>query len=274
MNRRTNHMIRMDAKRCFFSWRFVSIVVGIAVICIMGMSENWKVIFSGQVRDIMSSADQLNKMMSFDRFKPLLIVALAAVYSNSFAEDWNSRYFRFIFSRAGLKKYACSKIVITIVGVVTAAICGFLLFGIVMYPWMRIGGMEGVFQTESCSSEYPELLTGSVPIVYFIIQGWNFGLSASCMALAGLWITVKKPNSFIGIGAPFFVFYFVYAISIWLLPSNLEFTAISSFIGVGFYVQSLATKLVYHTVYLFICNLIPAVGFYVSLRKRWKHGDL
>lgn len=267
-------MIRTDAKRCFLSWRFLAIIFAIAMICIMGMSENWGLIFSGNVRDIMSSADQLNKMMTFDRFKPLMIVALAAVYSNSFAEDWNHRYFRFIFSRSGLASYVISKVIVTIIAVIIAATCGFLLFGIVMYPWMRIGGIEGVFETEGCFSEYSEILVGSAPVVYFLIQGWNFGLSASCIALIGLWLTVKKPNSFVGIGGTFFVFYFIYAISVWISPEGFNFLSVSSMIGVGLYVQSLETKLLYHTLYLFVCNLIPAVGFYLSLRKRWKCGNL
>lgn len=264
----------MDIRRCFLSWRFLAIIFAITIICIISMSESWSAIFSGKVRDTMSSADQLNKMMYFDRFKPLLIVVLAAVYSNSFAEDWNHRYFRFIFSRSGLKSYAWSRIIITILGVVIATICGFLLFGIVMYPWMRIGGIEGIFQTEQCFSEFPELLLGPIPAIYFVIQGWNFGLSASCIALTGLWLTVKKPNSFVGIGGTFFVFYFLFAVSIWILPEGLSFMGVSSMIGVGLYVQSLSEKLLYHTIYLLVCNLIPALGFYLSLRKRWKNGNL
>lgn len=274
MNKRIYHIIRTDAKRCFFSWRFLGVICAIAMICIMSMSESWSIIFSGKARDTMSSADQLNKMITFDRFKPLMIVVLAAVYSNSFAEDWNHRYFRFIFSRSGLKAYAISKTIITMVAVVIATTCGFLLFGVVMYPWMRIGGIEGIFQIEYCFSEYPELLVGSVPIVYFLIQGWNFGLSASCIALIGLWLTVKKPNSFVGIGGTFFVFYFIYAISVWILPEGFNFLSVSSMIGVGLYKQSLEVKLFYHTLYLVVCNLIPAVGFYLSLKRRWKHGNL
>ena len=113
MGKKKNSVWKMDAKRCLISWRFLGVVLAIAVICIMSMSENWKDIFSGRVRDTMSSVDQLNKMMFFDRFKPLLIVVLSVVYSNSFTEDWNHRYFRFIYSRSGIKRYACSKIFVT-----------------------------------------------------------------------------------------------------------------------------------------------------------------
>ena len=121
--------LKMDARRCFFSWRFLGVIIAIVIICILSMSESLGQIFSGEFRDTISSADQLNKMLYFDRFKPLLIVALAAVYGSSFAEDWNHRYFRFIFSRSSLKRYAVSKIIITIAGVVLAAIFGFVLFG-------------------------------------------------------------------------------------------------------------------------------------------------
>lgn len=266
--------LKMDARRCFFSWRFLGVIIAIVIICILSMSESWGQIFSGEFQDTISSADQLNKMLYFDRFKPLLIVALAAVYGSSFAEDWNHRYFRFIFSRSSLKRYAVSKIIITIAGVVLAAIFGFVLFGIVLYPWIRIGGIEGVFDATLSFSDFPELLIGPMPALYLVLQGWNFGLSASCMALAGLWMTVKKPNSFLGVGGPFFVFYFVYAVSLWLLPDYLDYMRVSSFVDVGFFKDNLVLKLLYHTGYLAICNLIPAIGFYCSLRKRWKDGNL
>ena len=274
MGKKKNNVWKMDAKRCLISWRFLGVVLAVAVICIMSMSENWKDIFSGRVRDTMSSVDQLNKMMFFDRFKPLLIVVLSMVYSNSFTEDWNHRYFRFIYSRSGIKRYACSKILVTILGVVLASILGFVLFGVIMYPWMRMGAIEGVFQIEACFSEYPELLVSPVPVLYLVIHGWNFGLSASCMAVAGLWLTVKKPNSFIGIGGPFFIFYFVYAISVWIMPHSWNYMNVSSFLGIEWGTQSLEARLLFYTLYLLVCNIIPAIGFYISLRKRWKNGTL
>ena len=79
MGKKRNNVWKMDVKRCLVSWRFLGVVLAVAVICIMSMSENWREIFSGRVRDTMSSVDQLNKMMFFDRFKTLLIVVFSVI---------------------------------------------------------------------------------------------------------------------------------------------------------------------------------------------------
>lgn len=270
-------LLRMDAKRCFLSWRFIGIIVAVCIICLLSMLEVLGVVLTKGRSYGYSSADQLNGMLLFERFKPLLIVALAAVYSCSFVEDWKHRYFRFIHVRSNLRAYAVSKIIITVTGVVLAATLGFLLFGLVLYPWMPMGIIADTPELELSLvsySDYTDILTGPFPALYFILQGWTFGLAASFPALAGLWLTTYQSNAFLGIGGPFFIFYAMIAISYWLLPDYLNYLYIGIFYHLSILPKNIWIELGYHTAYLVVLNVITGFGFYCSLRKRWKNGLL
>lgn len=267
----------MDARRCFLSWKFIGVVVAVCVICLLSIAEVLEAVFTKSIRYDYSSADLLNGTLQFERFRPLLIVALAAVYSCSFAEDWNHRYFRFIHIRSDLKAYAFSKITITIVGVVVATILGFILFGVVLYPWMQMGIQAGTvefMQSQARFSQYLDILASPFPVLYMILQGWTFGLAASCTALAGLWLTVYQPNAFLGIGGPFFVFYALIIVSFWLLPDYLNYNYVGFFWNLSIMPKNIWSDLGYHTVYLAILNAAAAFGFYRALRRRWKNGLL
>lgn len=83
-------------------------------------------------------------------------------------------------------------------------------------------------------------------------------------------MSVKQPSGFVAIGAPFLLFYFLYAISL-ILPGFLSFNTITSNPSVAF-VENPILSFAYNTGILFMLIIAAAIGFYYSLRKRWKNG--
>lgn len=260
-------LLEVDFKRSIYSWKFLFIVIGICAVCLSSMTDSISSIIRFDLpRENFSSVRELMIMLNFDRFKTVIIVLLAGIYSASYCEDWNHRYFRLILCRSGLKIYTLSRIIAIIVSVVLATILGFFLCILVLSPIMEIDMQE---QDVSWYNAYQSLAL-RFPLGFALILGWNFGLCAAFLALFGLWMSVKQPNGFVAIGAPFLLFYFLYAISM-LFPSFLSFNAITSNPSIAFIGNPILSFL-YNTGVLGLLIILTSLGFYCSLRKRWKNG--
>ncbi|MCI6676540.1 MAG: hypothetical protein MSG78_06540 [Clostridiales bacterium] len=260
-------MMEMDMRRSIYSWRFLIIAVSICLVCICSMTEQISSIIKFDLpRESFSSVRELMTLLNFDRFKTVMIVLLAGIYSASYCEDWNHRYFRLILSRSNLKTYALSRVLVTMISVVLATILGFFLYILVISPIMGIALNE---QDVSWYNAYQSLAL-RFPLAFALILGWNFGLCGAFLSIFGLWMSVKQPSGFVAIGAPFLLFYFLYAISL-ILPGFLSFNTITSNPSVAF-VENPILSFAYNTGILFMLIIAAAIGFYYSLRKRWKNG--
>lgn len=268
-NKRLTALLHMDFVRAVCSWRFFALTIGLWLICLASAADIIQLAIEyPENRSMFCSTAEIMKMLGFDRFKTVMVVILAGIYSTSYSDDWNCRYFRCILYRTDLHSYALSKILITIGSVVLSTILGFLLFIISMFPLMELYPSE---QSVSWYGAYQQLAMQQ-PIFFVIIVGWNFGLSAALLAVVGLWISVKQPSGMAAIGGAFLTFYFLYAMSL-IVPYFLAFEMISARPSVLFFDQPILSFL-YNTGFLLLLILFASIGFYRSLKRRWRDGFL
>lgn len=261
------NILHMELKRCIVSPRFGIMVLAVSFVCILGCMDT--VLAAIKYSKVsFSSAYELERLLTFDRYKSVLIALLAAIYAGSYAKDKNSRYLQVILSRVTVKEYVICRIAAAAIGVITATVLGFLLMILLLRPVMSIQSISG----SVVADKFLFLIKGGGAVLYVILLGINFGMAAAVLTVFGLWISVWKTDEFVAVGGSVLVFYFIYSISL-LLPGALSFEIISSRFNVPVFLNAGAT-IMYHIIYLSGWLLFAGAGFYRAVRVRWNNGLL
>jgi hypothetical protein len=266
---RNSGMFAMEMERTLFSKRFVFSVIGLALICILFLSDQVKLsIRWHEQREMFSSIQNIEMLLMFDRCKTLLLIVLVILCCSGFIQDLQHHYIRCILSRVSFRSYARSMTAAVVINCVCAVSMAFLLIALVLLPLMVI-----VVPPEfSIAAEaYQSLAEGPFAPLYLILMGANFGMAASVLVLVGLWISVWIPNLYIAAGSSVLVFYLLYAFS-WWLPYFLDFDRLSSSVQVSILPPWI--ELPYHFLFFSLLILLTGGGFYHSFRKKVLNGQI
>lgn len=269
MKRRKYFVSKMELIRCFAPLRFLWVSVGVAAVCLLSCAD----IIQSAIRypdyQGFSSIYEIEKLLTFDRYKPVLIAILCMLCSREYVKDQSEHYLRMILTRTSLKNYLYSKVLVNMCATVMACITGFFLTVIFLLPVMQ-PFPEGIYLYADFFDEME--LSQFQAFGFLILLGLKFGLAASIMSMVGMWISVYQPQSYVAIGSAVIFFYFFYSISL-VLPQYLSFDVISSrFIQIEF--PSVGTMIAYHFIYLIIFYLLTSAGFIKAVQRRWKNGSL
>lgn len=270
-NGKKTHLLtmRMDWSREMNPNRFLLIAVGVALVCLISCADTLQVAVSHPEYQYFSSAYEMEKLLMFDRYKPVLIAVLSSLYGMSYAQDKSSNYLRMILARESLMDYLISRVLATAIGTVLCCMVGFVIAVLVMFPVMPLS-YSGIEMRARFLSEFCNTRVGALG--YVLLLGCNFGLAAAALSIAGMWVSVYQPQGYIAVGSAVILFYFLYSISM-ILPPIISFDILSSrFTEIAF--PSAVTMIVYHGVYLVVVILLFSVGFIRAVQRRWEDGSL
>ncbi|WP_099468819.1 hypothetical protein [Konateibacter massiliensis] len=249
----------MELMRCFGSghiWVWICLVL---VACCLYPIGSWRDIINNRygVYSVLSVVEQ---MVNFDRFKSLILLAVAFIYSGSFCDDCQNNYYHFIGTRASLKKYAFTKVFVNGIGVFLTVMTGILMFSLILSQFipMYVAG-DGI-----TISGYQG---GIGSLIYIILP---FSLGSVFLTTLGLFFSAFVPDKLIVYTIPFLGNYLFSALTfntgenglffLGLMSSNL-----SEIQEVG--LLNIARK----SIIFLIFTLMLSVGFYIGLKRRIEH---
>lgn len=264
----SDNFLWVDCKRCVFSVRFLLIVAAIAVICLTGCASTFSTAIQNPNSDIYSSLDELELLLTFDKYKCVMTAALAALYAGSFTEDRKNNYLRCVLSRISLQKYVVCRLMVILIGCVVATVAGFGLMSLILSNWMGLR----VVDESIVAMRFLQLASGNFAFLYLILLGVNFGIAAAIAAVIGMWMTVYREERFLAVGGAVLAFYFLYAISI-LLPDILSYEAIGSRFNQSEFAANIGVVL-YHLLFLVLLFCGTGMLFYGAVKRRWNRGQL
>ena len=121
--------MKMDAKRSICSVKMIIIIVALVFTLIF---SSWDMIRTSK-KDIFACGviDMLGTALMMDKFKVLMVMFTAGIYTAGFCYDFKHHYIRMILARTDLISYSISKFIVNTVAVVFACIASFYLFLVV-----------------------------------------------------------------------------------------------------------------------------------------------
>lgn len=143
----------------------------------------------------------LGNALSFDKFKIVLVILLAAFYTDSFCKDDNTHYLRMILNRTNIVYYTQARFLTNTLFVTIVSVLGFILSAIILMPFFS---MVPLLRTYDC---YYNDLAMNFPWMYVLLMGVQFGILVSAVSSIGLAFSVFQPNSFVSIGMTGLVFF-------------------------------------------------------------------
>lgn len=191
--------MKMDAKRSICSIKMIIVIVALVFTLIFSSWDMIRAIRKGS--SSYGVIDMLGTALMMDKFKVLMVMFTAGIYTAGFCYDFRHHYIRMIFARTDLINYSISKFVVNTVSVVCACIASFYLFSIVTVG--LLGANLTQIKTVSCYYQ----IGYQFPVLYIGMMGLQFGMVCAMCCAVGMLFSVFQPNTFVCIGISGMVFF-------------------------------------------------------------------
>ncbi len=241
-------LLAIDVKRAFGSFNFFLAIAGI-----------WIVYYAG-ARDAMYDSAYVLLLFRYateaSGFNSILFLFCVLPYTTSFCSDWNSKFIRQVVGRAGIHKYALSKVISCAISAGAAATLGILFFLLscaIKFPLVSPSG--NTYENFVTTTLGGELLQSGHYAAYFAIYIYLVCLAGAFWSVVGLCSSAYITNKFVALFTPFIGIYVLsyatYKLPVWLRLNKVTW---------GEYeIGGVFTSLLYAT--SFVALLLAAVGF-------------
>ena len=178
---------RADIARSVCSLRFVLMVAASAFLMAASEANQYRTI-NGRIH--VSVVDVIGHVMAMDKFKVILVILMAVIYTKSFCDDYNSSYLRGILTRIDATRYAQSRVVANVAAVVLGSLLVFAAVASVLSIFLPLASEE-FGQGSPFTIEHP--------VLYIFLMGLEFGLVTAACTAVGLMFSAFQPNAFVSI---------------------------------------------------------------------------
>ena len=179
--------MKMDAKRSICSVKMIIIIVALVFTLIF---SSWDMIRASK-KDIFACGviDMLGTALMMDKFKVLMVMFTAGIYTAGFCYDFKHHYIRMILARTDLISYSISKFIVNTVAVVFACIASFYLFLVVAVGFL--GANLTQIKTVPCYYQ----IGYKFPVLYIGMMRLQFGMVCAMSCAVGMLFSVFQPNT-------------------------------------------------------------------------------
>lgn len=191
--------MKMDANRSICGAKMLMIIVALAATLIL---SSWDLIRANVTGSSHYGViDMLGTALMMDKFKVLMAMLTAGIYTAGFCYDFKHHYIRMILARTDLINYSISKFVVNTIAVVLACIASFYLFSIVAVYFFKADWTQ--IRTVPCYYQ----IGYRMPLLYIGMMALQFGMVCAMCSAVGMLFSVFQPNTFVCIGISGMVFF-------------------------------------------------------------------
>lgn len=259
---------KSDFIRCFNLKKIIFILLAFVIVLLGGQTQYISIAAKFDYEQTGGIVEILGNALSFDKFKIVMVVLLAALHTNSFCKDDNTHYIRMILNRTNLICYTQARFLTNTIIIICISILGFLLAAAVLFPFFPL---VPVLRDYDC---YYKTLALNYPVLYLLLMGFQFGIVVAAFSSIGLVFSTFQPNSFVSIGLTGLVFF----LSVSYIPPESVFdvlpliSMIPSFIKStdASHILNLSWSIFYPAVVILACGYI----FYRRLDWRIENGNI
>ncbi|GAA0802010.1 hypothetical protein GCM10008910_32810 [Faecalicatena orotica] len=216
--------IRYDLYRSMYRKSYVVKIILIAAVCLMSQVDVLRDLYYGRSLEGYDIIGVYNFIIHFDRFKIVLLVIIASIYTDSFCVDFNCHYLKYIIVRSGLKIYIISRIIAICISGIIAYIGGVTVYFIILASKMPLTELENPIFPQEAFASFEELPPHEHAWLWLTLTSVLFILSVLIFCVAGFYISIFLTDSLAAICMPT-ILYFALASVTFLFPEILYIPA-------------------------------------------------
>ncbi len=234
--------LQHDLIRCMLNRSFVLKVILIALVCLFSHADLLRALYMGFDLEGYDIIGIYNFTIHYDRFKIILLVIIASIYTNSFCVEFNSGSLKYILNRSGLKMYIITKTITIFISAAAAYMCGlFLSFLALVGKIPFVEKTRAFYQADSYFS-FESLPPQEYPVLWVLMTSMLFILSIAVLCVAGGYISLYWTDSLIIICVPAITYFSITSLTnlmptIFYLPgygNNIKLISENLWINYGF----------------------------------------
>lgn len=195
--------IKVDLYRCFVSKRFVTAVVIILVVLLLGVQEAKQGYFDVDVYSYFLFTMQMTPHL-------LIFSGAAFAYAGSFCEDREHCYIRNEVMRGNKKSFVAARVVTVFLSAQIAVMLASSIFACILHffhPWV-ITNRTNMYETVVEEGIFRGLPMRGYHFLYFVLWGLVYGVLAGILSVVSTWISLYISNTVLMLISPVVIFYF------------------------------------------------------------------
>ncbi|WP_099468612.1 hypothetical protein [Konateibacter massiliensis] len=223
------NMMKMNLFQSIISFKFIVLTCGIILVFYASAWDTLQLLIKGKFSGYSSMVSLFSSIIGLDRFKSVIIILLASIYTSSFCEDWNSRFLHMIVARSSVRMYAWARLTANACAILFSFLGSVLVFSIsfsYLFHLPMVNHKE-ILQIISNFSPYENIVKNYPGILYILLITLIFGLSVVFLCTVGMVFTVYFPNKFVAIAMPFIAYYILCSLTLFF-PEPLSFFGLST----------------------------------------------
>lgn len=199
MKERTHYFL-MDIWRCICSGKTVVGVVGVFLALLLASGNQVGVTVFDYYTGALYGVPFL-LAMSFCAFS----------YADCFCDDFETKYINAVLIRGGLKRYAFSKVMVTLISSAVTMVLGSLIYVLILhvrFPWNDRNG--SIYMTLADSGGFRYFLSNGHYMIYFVLVALQLGLLAGMLSVFASYISLYISNKLLVMSVPLIGYYLFY----------------------------------------------------------------
>lgn len=263
--------IQYDLSRSIMKKSYFLKIFLIALVCLLSHADVLRALYMNYNLNGYDIIGIYNFTIHFDRFKIVLLVIIASIYTNSFCIDYNSRSLKYILARSKIKIYIAAKSIAILISAVVAYLIGLSIALFILsfkVPWVE---KISPFYPASTYFSFETLPPQEHPFLWISLTSILFVVSLVGLCMIGFYISLYWTDSLITICVPA-ILYFSAASLTALMPTlffmpgygnNIKIISDNLWLNYGF-------KLVINIA----CIILFTILSYYKLRRSSREGTI
>lgn len=270
------HLLSGDLKRALFQWKTLGCILLIAGIYFISDVELLQILKDNPA--LLQNFDVVgvyNYVLQIDRFKTLLYIVIAAVYTDAFCREYNTRSAFYLIARSGSTNYVLSKIItIVLSGIFVYASGTAIYLGVLrtMMPWAT--EQDNPMYDENIFMAMEAMDPRRYPAAYLILTMLLVSLSLVSLCVAAFFVSLSVHTPLVIICMPAVVFFMLATVTQFgttglYFPSYGNQNVLSESGSLSWWATWLI-KAVFHLAIIFLFSVLSAV----QIKEKIHEGNL
>ena len=209
------HLISGDLKRALFQWKTLGCILLITGIYFISDVELMQILKDNPVLlQFFDVVGVYNYVLQIDRFKTLIYIVVAAVYTDSFCREYNTRSAFYLIVRCGSTDYVLSKVITIVLSGIFVYASGTAIYLAIlrtMMPWVTDQNNSmydaGIFMAMEAMEPRKH------PVVYIILTIVIVSLSLISLCVVAFFVSICVHTPLVIVCIPAVLFFMLAAVS-------------------------------------------------------------
>ena len=219
-----SHFLIMDLRRSILSRRFAVLTLLIPFVMMLCVGETFVYTIQFGPMTSQSVLFKLQEILTFDRFKPVIVILTTALYTSALGDDITTGFIQHCLVRGSEKSYGLAKLMANALCINLSMVIGFFLYVLIASLFLPLRDVPG---GNTLYTHMQTVTDSSFPLLYPLLAALQLAAFVVLLATISCWVCLYHPSRYLAVAVPFALFYIFYTVT-FILPRPFWVWYISS----------------------------------------------